>query len=485
MSGDVIVIGGGISGLVAATYLARAGKHVTLLEAHDRLGGVGAMTRFGEGFSAPLGAQTLYAVDPRVTADLKLARHGLKFALRDMPLVGLDGNGKHIVLQRDVHVTTTNIAVHSAKDARAWPHFRRELLDLARALRPLWQGEDNPPKGDMRGRIDRLSKMGAVAWLDSWFESDTLKATLCFDSTGGGLSPIEAGSALTLAWRAAQEMSGLQGAVAMATGDTLVESLLAAAQAAGVAIQTDARVVALLSDGESVTGVRLANGETQTAQNVFSSLSRSEVLQTMMPPLAGGIAQAARYASCRASTGQTRILLALCARSHFGGIAVPDGARLILLENPDALTIADLAAGAGHLANDVPAEVVIPTLSDASVAPNGQHLVSMLMRPVPRNPIGGWQTLKPKLVERAVQALERHAPGTAATIVAVKVFTPDNQGDLAYQAPANVEHLLAPYKTRIKSPLRGLLFCGADAEPVPAISGRAARLAATMLTGRK
>jgi phytoene dehydrogenase-like protein len=482
---DTIVIGGGVSGLVAATYLARAGKQATLLEANDRVGGLCGMMPFGDGFSASLGAQTLYALDPRMLADLKLARYGLKFAVRDMPLVGFDGNGKHIVLHRDIHASAASIAVHSSEDARAWPRFRRELFALARALRPLWQGENPYLKEDMQRRVERLSKTGAMAWLDSWFESAVLKTALCFDATSGGLSPLEPGSALTLVWRAAQEMSGLQGAVALAAGSSLVDSLAAAARAAGVKIQTAARVVALSRDGEGVTGVRLADGDAQIASHVLSSLSRTEVLQTMMPPLSAGVAQAARYARDIATTGQARLLLAFRDLPRFGGSALPADGRFILAESPTVLVTADLAARAGQLADDLPMEIVLPTASDSSLAPEGQHIVSILLRPVPRNPVGGWQRSKPRLVERAVQTFECFAPGSAAKIVAAKLFTPDNRSDLAYQADANVEHLLAGYESRMKSSLHGLLFCGADMEPVPSVSGRAARLAATMLTVRK
>jgi phytoene dehydrogenase-like protein len=480
---DAIVIGGGVSGLVAATYLARAGKQVTLLEAHDMLGGLSAMTPFGDGYSASLGAQTLYALDPRVLADLKLARYGLKFAVRDMPLVGLDGNGKHIVLGRDTHSSAASIAVHSAEDARAWPRFRRELFDLGRALRPLWQGEQQQLKSDMQRRVDRLAKMGAMAWLDSWFESTVLKAALCFDATGGGQSLLEPGSALTLVWRAAQEMSGLQGATAMVAGATLVDSLSTVARAEGVTIETGARVVALLDDGEAISGVRLANGDTHMAPKILSSLSRREVLQTMMSPLAGGIAQTARFASSVATTGQSRLLLAFRDLPHFGGSAVPADGRFILSESASALLNTDLVARAGQIADDVPMEIVMPTVSGNSLAPGGQHIVSILLRPVPRNPIGGWQSARTRLVERAIQAFERFAPGAAAKIVAAKLFTPGSE--LAYQATANVEHLLAGYNTRMKSSLHGLLFCGADAEPVSSVSGRAARLTAAILAGEK
>jgi phytoene dehydrogenase-like protein len=117
-------------------------------------------------------------------------------------------------------------------------------------------------------------------------------------------------------------------------------------------------------------------------------------------------------------------------------------------------------------------------MSDGSLAPEGQHVVSVLVRPVPQNPKEDWQSLKPRLVEHAVQALERMAPGVAAMIVAAKVFTPDDLSEPSSRQGAC--HILAGYETRIKSSQRGLLFCGMDVEPVFEISGRAARIAARL-----
>lgn len=479
MSGDVLVIGGGISGLVAATYLARAGRRVTLLEAQDRLGGFCALAPIGERAAASPGAQTLYALDPRVIADLKLARYGLKFVARDMALVGVDSDGKHVVLQRDMHATAASIAVHSAEDARAWLKFRRELFDLARAMRSLWWAEGVPPNTEMLHQTERIAKIGAMAWLDSWFESEILKTTLCFGATEGGLSPLEPGSALTLVWRAAQEMSGLQGAVAMTAGNTLVESLVASARTAGVDIQTGARVFALQSDGETVTGVQLESGEIRSASRIICSLSRRNVLLTMLPPLASGIAQTKRYTDT--AVGQARVLLALRDPPRFGGPAIPAGGRFILSESFGAFAHADFAARAGNLGDVLPMEIVVSSPDDD--AAQGQHIVSVLSRPVPINPAGGWENLKPKLGERVVQTLERWVPGTAAQIIAATVLAPNDAG--SHHRTANVDHLLAGYENRIKSPFENLLFCGEDAEPVPAVSGRAARLAANMVMGRK
>ncbi len=123
---DAVVIGAGVSGLTAACYLAKAGKRVLVVEARNKLGRR-AETRAGEGFCVPIAAHDLCA-DPRVKKELKLARYGLKFAVRDMPLVGLGHGGRNIVITRDVHDTVRNIAVHSQADAEAWPRFRLELF---------------------------------------------------------------------------------------------------------------------------------------------------------------------------------------------------------------------------------------------------------------------------------------------------------------------------------------------------------------------
>ena len=235
-----IIIGGGVNGLVAAAYLARAGRKVLLLEAKDTLGGACATAPFATGLEGPALAQALIALDPRVVSELKLARRGLKFAVRDMPTVALRADGKHLVIGRDVRATARGIAAHSRADAEAWPRFRRELFDLARKMRPFWW--DEPRHGwKLQPEIAVLRRQGIAAWLDCRFECEELKAVLAADASG--VSPLVPGSPLILLWRAAQEMCGLQGAAAIPLGGpgALVEALTSAAKIAGVEIRTGAR----------------------------------------------------------------------------------------------------------------------------------------------------------------------------------------------------------------------------------------------------
>src|SRR5262249_23506806 len=155
---------------------------------------------------------------------------------RDLPLVALSGDGRHIVLSRDGHATARGIAAHSQNDAEAWPRFRRALFGLARSMRRCWWHDSRLRlNGAEEAMLATLQVRSVAAWLDSLFECDLLKAALAFDAMDGQASPLEPGSALPLVWRAAQEMCGLQGAVAVPRrgASQLVRLLVEAAAASG------------------------------------------------------------------------------------------------------------------------------------------------------------------------------------------------------------------------------------------------------------
>lgn len=472
---DAIVIGGDTSGLAAAAYLGKAGKRVLLLEAQDKFGGRCGAANLGDGFSAARGAHTLYALDPRVVSELKLARKGLRFEGRELALTGLRGDGKHIVIRRDAHDTASSIAVHSQRDAETWPRFRTELFDLARAMRPLWwESRGDLPSGAEKQKLDRIARMGALAWLDSWFESEALKATLCFDAADGGLSVLEPGSALALVWRAAQEISGLQGAVAIPQGGmaVLTDALLLAAKEAGCELRTGMRGESLILDGGRVAGVQIQSGEACFAPIVLSAVRR---LSTLLPPAALGIAHQRTMARRASPLADVTVLLALRSAPSFGGVAVPLANRFVLAEKLEIYGSAEMAAREGRLGDELPISFVIPTLSDSSLAPPGQHILSALVRSVPRHPVEGWAVLKKDLATRVVAAIERLAPGLSRAISNIEILSPDND-----EGPITVPHMLTSGAERVETRIAGLFRCGANAEPVPAISGRAARIAAAI-----
>jgi len=466
MSGDVLVIGAGVGGLVAATYLAEAGAQVTVLEAAAVPGGRFANKVTVGDFTVPEGPHTLTALDPRVVKDLQLTRLGLGFVCRDLPAVVLR-DGHSFTLSRDMHATQRGLAAVSEKDAERYPALRREHWALARAMRALWW-EDGALAGD-HAMLRRLQLTASVVWLESQFESDDLKAAFAFDALQA--PPAAAGSALVLAWAAAQEMCGLQGAVALPDGGpaALVEALVAAAQNAGVDIRLQAEVARLELDGEAVRGAVLTSGETVAGRTVLSSLTRKQTLLDLLQPGAIGFA-AARRIEHPAEVGEAKLVLALKACPA----AFERPARYLMAERLEAAALAYAEARTGKLPSDFCLEAVV---LDPGAAP--QVLLSVRIRPVPVAPREGWKSASPRLVQAVLKTLEHHVPDLPAAITGLG-FVPPPVVD-AFQ----LADLTAPWRARITTPVRGLFLCGTAAEPVAVVSGRAGRIAATMAASHR
>lgn len=464
---DAVVIGGGVSGLIAASYLVRAGLSVTLVEANPFLGGL-CTPRSG----ATKGPQTdlVYALDREVIEDLKLARR-LKFAVRDLPLVGLRQGGRHVVIGRNPHAAATFIRPHSERDAHAFARFRRSLFSQARAARRLWWDGEESAKSTQA--LHQLSFLSASAMLDSWFESDAVKATLAFDATADAVSIEEPPSALTLLWRAAQENSGLQAASGVLRGGSLalVSLLEEAAETAGVDIMLSAPVERILARDAAVAGVALRSGEEIEAPVVISSLSRPSSYD-LLPAAEAAIGRSRYVPSC--AIGAARLWLGLD--------TVPDldstfatASRFIVAERLESYAAAHEASRIGQM----PAEVCF----EAVGLPAGTGVeLSIVARPLPRNISGGWKEAGVALLGRIVASLGGFDRSIKDRICHARIATPDDLheafGELSISP--SVERLLSSARSRVETMVEGLFLCGANAEPVSAISGRAARTAARL-----
>jgi phytoene dehydrogenase-like protein len=429
-----IVIGAGIGGLVAAAYLARGGLHTLLLEAR-------------QGPREP--AEALVALDPLMAAELRLEARGLSFTAHDLPLAV--GGEMPLLLGRDLHAGSSALAKFSDADALAWPLYRRTLLTEARRLRRWWWAmpDEGVPDaawgaGARRGFL-RLCLSGADAYLGAMFETPSLLAALLWDAGAGGFAVSEPGSALALVWRAAQEMDGLQGAAAIAEPGTLIASLK---QSLGMAqLRPQARVVRILTKAGGVTGVMLADGSEIEADHVVSTLSRAQTLTLTGQP------------QRRPVIAEAKILLRLAP----GFMPPGPPARHILATRPKLHADAHDAACAGRLASDLPMEWV-------TLAPD---LIAVTARPVPAS-LSAEQ--RARLAAQAVFALSRALPGLARAVAGVEVRARPQRAGLA--------DLLAPPRARVTTPIKGLLLAGEGAEPLPAISGRAGRLAARLILSR-
>ncbi len=491
---DAIVIGGGVGSLTAAAYLARAKRRILVLEARERLGGWAEAVTISEGVIAPAMADTVFALDSVVVRELGLYSLGLSFVERAMPLVSLRSNGRHLLLPHEIFAARSAIRTETAADANAYLLYRRELFGLARRMRSLWAPLSPfhaPIKfsaGDA-ARIDTLSHVSASAYLDLWFESESLKNALALDSCIDGLAAHESGSALQLAWRAAQEGCGLQGAVCQIAGTAgqLSDAVAEAARSFGAVLKTGMHVAEILVDHGRASGVRLDDGTTLRANAVLSGLDISTTLRKLVRSDALPLGIATRLHAEAPAVSTAKLLFVLNAVPPFAGLHAL-GLRGRLFVAPRAETPAESknAALLGRMPNDLSLSITVPSVADRELASKSRHIVSVQVPFLPRTPQGGWASLRDELRKRVLMTLETYAPGFVDRVSDTVVMTPDdiynryNSGD----GVASIARLLAPYADRIRAPLPGLFFCGASAEPMDSISGRAGRLAARMVLGR-
>jgi phytoene dehydrogenase-like protein len=435
---DAIVIGATVNGLVAAALLAKGGARVLLLE---------------ERAAPPQPQGPLFALDPVMVRTLMLARHGLGFRRRDLKLAVWDHGEPPLLLSRDSRATARTLARISRADAEAWGPFQAQLLARARRLRRWWF---RPRAGGTaeaiffgrgaRRRFRHDSLMGADAFLARHFETPRLVSALLHDALPGGLAPSEPGSALALVWRAAQQMAGLDGGVALAEPGALVGALKAACSAE---LRFGTPITEILT-ARGAAGVRLADGETIEARAVLSTLTR-----TRTEALAGLVRPATASA---VGAAQIRLTLA-------EGWALPpllDEARAVLALLPEDYADAHEAARAGRLPSPLPLSLV---------AEDPRTLVLTLPL-APVAPPGGWAGLQAPLAAAAIHSLRRHLPGLAGALTGAVVTPP------RAQERASLARLVAPALARATTRVERLYLCGEEAEPVPCISGRAGRFVA-------
>ena len=476
---DAIVIGGGVGGLVASTYLARAGRRVLLLEAEDRTGGSCRAVTSLTGVRASLRTQVLDAIDPRVVKELGLTRRGLRFAARDLSLMRLCRDGDSLALARDAHAAARAVATHSPADGIAYKHFQAEIFALARAMRPGWWENASrmprPDKATQRRLLKQLGAASAVAVVNERFESEGLRAALAF----GVSSPFEPGSALALVWRASQEMCGLQGAVAVPQGGpaALIAALVAAAQEAGAELRTKARASRLVLAGNAAAGVALDTGETVFARTVLSCLSRRDTLLDLAPTASGGFDETFALRRSGSPTGTASILFVLNSSPGIGGKDAALASRFVIADRIACPAANGNRPREGCLPEDLAIEAFVPTAVDRTLALPGQHLLSIRVHGVPLATRSEWALLSARLAERVVSALEPHAVHLRERIVGMDMCAPE---EVAATCTARI---LSSYAERIATPIEGLFLCGKTAEPVDAISGRAGRIAANIANG--
>jgi phytoene dehydrogenase-like protein len=513
---DVVVIGGGHNGLANAAYLARAGKKVLVLERRHVLGGAAVTEEVFPGFKFSVCSYVVSLLRPEIIRELDLPRHGLEILPLDGTFTPMP-NGDYLWRVNDHGKTRREIARHSRLDAEAYDEYGRAMVEMGRFVKPiLGMTPPDPLSLDPRGlkkllflgrRFQALAPddkhnqvqlmtMSAVDFLDQWFETDVLKATMSASGIIGTFLGVRSpGTAYVLLHHYMGEIDGAFRSWGFARGGTgaISNAIADAAREAGVEVRTESPIAKILVKNGKARGVVLENGDEIHASVVSSSVDPRLTFFRMtgtehLPE--DFVEDLARY-KFRGSSG--KVNLALDGLPNFTSLPGPGPhlrGAISISPSVDYMERAYDDAKYGRFSRRPYIDMVIPSLTDPSVAPAGKHVMSCFVQYAPYNlKEGTWDEKREEFGDTVVNTIAEFAPNIKDIIRDRQVLTPLDlerewglsEGNI-FQGELTLEQLFflrpAPGWARYRTPIRSLYMCGSATHPGGGIMGAPGRNAA-------
>jgi phytoene dehydrogenase-like protein len=302
------------------------------------------------------------------------------------------------------------------------------------------------------------------------------------------LGPWSAGSAAVLLFDSAGNSGGAAGTTAFARGGpgALTDALVSALRSLGGDVRTGAEVMAVTERGGRVTGVALEGGEQIAARVVVSGTDPKRTLTRFVDPVVLGPQMMWRAGNIRMGGVVSKVNLALSGLPRFaaaGSDASLLAGRIVIAPGIDALERAFDASKYGRISEEPYLEATIPSIGDPTLAPEGTHVMSVVVQWTPYDlHEGGWDAEREGLGDLVLKTLEQYAPGLSDLVTARQVLTPlDLERDHglteggALHGEPGLENFFAwrPLLglARYRMPLRGLYLCGSGAHPGGGVTG--------------
>ena len=520
---DAIVIGGGHNGLTAAAYLGRAGRKVLVLERRHIVGGAAVTEEVFPGFHFSVCSYVVSLLRPEIIRELDLPRHGLEILPLDGTFTPMP-SGDYLWRVNDHAKTRRDIARHSKVDAEAYDEYGKAMVEMARFVKPILNMTPPDPltldprelmkllflgkrfrglaDGDRYNQV-QLMTMSAIDFLDQWFETDVLKATMSASGIIGTFLGVRSpGTAYVLLHHYMGEIDGAFRSWGFARGGTgaISNAIASAAREAGVEIRTDTSVARIVTRNGQATGVVLTNGDELSAGMVLSSVDPNLTFLTFMDAkdLPDDFVDDVRRYKYRGSSG--KVNLALDALPDFTCLPGPGPhlrGAISISPSVDYMERAYDQAKYGEFSRRPYIDMVIPTLTDPSVAPAGKHILSCFVQYAPyKLAAGTWDDQREAFGDAVIDTIAEHAPNIRDIILHRQVLTPLDlerefgltEGNI-FQGELTLEQLFflrpAPGWAQYATPIKNLWMCGSATHPGGGIMGAPGRNAALKILGRR
>jgi phytoene dehydrogenase-like protein len=508
---DVVIIGAGHNGLVAANYLARAGLKVLVLERRSIVGGACVTEELIPGFKSSSCAFVAGALRPQIIRDLELKRFGLETYQDDDVLacsIALDGN--HFFVWKEVDRTLREFSQSFGReDAEAFVQFGMRLQKIAGILEPTLLSPPLPVSEMVRifedsGNSNLFNEFICLSikdLLDRYFKSDLLKGFLAFVAIvsifGGPRTP---GTAYGFTHHSTNDFEGRFGQWGFARGGmgNITEAMANGARNFGADIRTDAQVDRVIVEGGKARGVVLHGGEEIRAGVVMSNADPKHTYLGLVEPkyLPGEFVEQVRDLDFRGS--MARVHVASNVLPHYVGFDSAEAGpqhrgHTMLGADVERFEMAWDAEKYGRLPDELMIEVIIQTVHDPEMAPPGKHLINTGIQQLPIDLADGtWDDIKEEFTQRVVETLCQYAPNLKGNIIGTHTITPLDlereyglTGGNIFHGSMFLNQLFGsrpvPGWSDYRAPVEGLYLCGVGMHPGGAVNGAAGHNAAKVV----
>jgi phytoene dehydrogenase-like protein len=481
---DIVVIGGGHNGMVAANYLVDAGYTVIVCEANDAVGG---MTATGAVIpEAPCHLVNSFSVDAFFwdsfppSEDLGLESYGLRRNEIDPGHLYLHPEGGSIGFWCDAGRTADDIRRFSATDARTYLEFAEMLGRFADiALRLARTSPVRPDLGSLayaaRRAISGRRQLADLASLPFSSVSEVIADRFhhpvvrdALHASSGSTVPNDmSGTGVAFLWLATMHRFTCRRPVGGV--QAIPNALAARLRAKQGTVRTNAAVAEIEVSAGRASGVRLKDGTYIAARKaILACCDPRTALGVLLPAgvLPPETVNAVENIPVRnLNYGQAKVDLALrgslTMKRHQAwrrdDLDVRKPSHMIGTEDGMRRLFAKSAAGLLPEPDELSLWPVIPTALDPTQAPQGQDTLYLYCAVAPYVPEGGWAAVKEKFAATVMQTASLYYDGLDELEIGRQVLTNEDIAVRTHATGGNVTHVdMVLSRTGPLRPARGL-----------------------------